>query len=61
MEEHGEVSELLGNLVCRRGEPRADPEPHVQHEDAADGEPPEEVVEAVSDEDEIRRGPSALG
>ena len=61
MDQHAEVAELLRNLVRGGREPGRDSESDIDQEDAGDSETSEEVVQAVSEQDEIGERLLAVG
>lgn len=61
MHEDAEVAQFLRDLVGGRRQPGRDPDADVHEERAGDGQPAEEVVQAVAQQDEVAHRLAAAG
>ncbi|MEX2612888.1 MAG: hypothetical protein WD380_04865 [Gaiellaceae bacterium] len=60
VDEDAEIAKLLRNLMGRDDEPGDDPEAKVENEGGADGEPAQEVVQAIGDQNQYPSGACSL-
>ena len=61
MDQDAEVAQLLGDLVGGRDQPGDHPQADVGDEGGPNGQPADEVVEPVADQDQIPQGPVGAG
>ena len=54
--QHTEVPELLRYLVCSGGKPSCESEPDIREEYGSYAKAAEKVVQAISDQDQVRQG-----